>query len=271
MIPFGLVQMSSQNDLKANLHVMESFCVEAFERKTEILVFPEMAYFMGSQSDWMPLLSHYDSLIATFAEWAKKYRLFLLPGSLREPVEGRPGKYFNTLPVLSPKGALLARYRKIFLFRANLPDRIYEEGLHCEAGSHVVTCDVTKAILGLSLCFDLRFPELFRALRYRESQIICLPSAFTVPTGSAHWETLLRSRAIENQCFVIAPAQTGKVGEGKETYGHSLAISPWGEVLLDLGIRPGLGIVEIQLDKMAESEGRVAAWSSRRDDIFPTG
>jgi len=138
-------------------------------------------------------------------------------------------------------------------------------------GDEVRTYAGTPLPLGLSICFDLRFPELYRALAARGAQLILVPSSFTVPTGKAHWETLLRARAIENQAFVAAPAQTGMLGEGRAAYGHSLAISPWGEILADLGDGPSMRIVSLDPLLLAETRGRVAALESRRGDLFPPG
>jgi predicted amidohydrolase len=189
---------------------------------------------------------------------------------LREPVARGGHRFSNTLPVFDATGKKIASYRKIFLFRANLPDdRVYEEKTHTDPGGEVVTLTLGGLTLGLSICFDLRFPELYRSLRRRGAQLFLVPSAFTVPTGKAHWETLLRARAIENQAFVAAPAQTGLVGEGKATHGHSLVLSPWGEKLAELPAGEGVLIADIDTTLIAEAESRVAAWSSRRDDLFP--
>lgn len=268
MMRIALVQMSSQNRLDANLERMRAWLDEAVEKGARVVAFPEMAYYMGSAEEWKPLLAKYDELVETFSGWAREHGVTLIPGTLREPVAGSPGRFHNTLVVLDPKGREAAKYRKLFLFNATL-DRAYDESRHCEPGDRVAICPVDGVTLGLGICFDLRFPELFRALKRRGAQVVVLPSAFTVPTGAAHWEILLRARAIENQCFVVAPAQTGKVGEGKQTYGNSLAVSPWGEILVGLGTAEGIAVVDVDLEKIAEAERRVSAWPSPREDVLP--
>lgn len=268
MLKVAVVQMSSTNNLNANLEKMKRFVEEAASKSAQIVAFPEMAYLMGSRDHCDASLARYEDLLEVFAEWARQYGVYLAPGSLREPVRGTPGKYFNTLPVFSPKGAVLAKYRKIFLFKANLPDRVYQESDHCQAGNIIVTSEDAPAHLGFSICFDLRFPELFRALKREGVQLVLLPSAFTVPTGQAHWKPLLQARAIENQFFVVAPAQTGRLGDGRECHGHSMVVSPWGEVLGELAEGEGVLIQEIDLDLIRAAAARVDAWAGCRNDVF---
>jgi nitrilase len=194
-----------------------------------------------------------------------------LPGSLREPApKGENAeRYYNTLPAIGPDGKLLASYRKVFLFRANLPDRSYFEGQHCEAGDTPTTFVADGVTFGLTICYDLRFPELFRALRKRGAQAIVLPASFTVPTGTAHWEILLRARAIENQVFLLAPAQTGENGDRAATYGHSLVVGPWGDKLAERPSGEGTLFADVDPARIAEAASRVDAWQSRREDLFP--
>ena len=267
--------MSSLADPERNLAEMEGLVARAKGQGAEAIAFPEMAYLMGGTKDWVPWVPRYRELLERFAGWARRHKLLLLPGSLREPVPGHPDRYYNTLPLFAPDGSLVTQYRKLYLFKASLPDRNYDEGQHCTAGDEIVVAETehltpeTPLTLGLSICFDLRFPELFRALKRRGAQVVVVPAAFTVPTGRAHWEVLLRARAIENQCFIVAPAQTGTVGEGKATYGHSLVVAPWGEILADLGDAPGLAVVPLDLAKIAEARGRVGAWPTPRPDVLP--
>jgi predicted amidohydrolase len=267
----ALVQMVSSNNLRVNLDKMRCFFEAAVQQGADIVVFPEMAYFTGSIDDCGPIIPQYKKVVAECSEWARKAKVMLLPGSMREPSENDGGKPFNTIPVIDGDGRLLVSYRKIFLFKAALSDRSYDETKQYAAGNAIVTVSSPKATFGLSICFDLRFPELFRALRKRGVQMVFLPAAFTVPTGKVHWHTLLTARAIENQCFVLAPGLVGLSGDGSEKYGHTLAVSPWGERLLDMEHREGVGLVDIALNLIPESAQRVDPWSSRREDLFPIG
>ena len=267
MLRIALVQMSSTNDLEQNLQKMKRWVAEAAAKKAQLITFPEMAYFIGEE--WQPLLPRYSELADQFASWAKEYSIYILPGTLREPVKGANGRYFNTQLLFDPSGTLLAKYRKLFLFKAKLPDREYDESRFCEPGGHVVTSELSIGQFGFAICYDLRFPEMFRALKKRGVEVAILPSAFTVPTGKAHWESLIRARAIENQFYMIAPAQTGAMGDGKQTYGHSLVVSPWGDVVMDFGNDEGMAVGEIPLKAIAEAERKVSAWESRREELFP--
>lgn len=264
----SLVQLTSSNDLDANLRRMHELTREAARDGARIVVFPELAYFMGKQPEWTPLVPRYQEILHTFATWAKESGVYLLPGSMREPTDG-PGRYFNTLPVIDPHGEVIASYRKIHLFRANLPDRVYSEGLYSDAGTQTAVFEVDGLKIGLAICYDLRFPELFRSLRAQGAQAFLLPASFTVPTGTAHWEVLLRARAIENQVFVLAPGQTGQVGDGAHTFGHTIAIAPWGEVLAVKADGEGLLTVDIEPSRIGEAAARVDCWRSRRDELFP--
>ena len=159
-----------------------------------------------------------------------KNKVAVCPGSVRKPVPGDPNRYFNTLLFFTPHGEV-SEYDKIFLYEAIMPDKTYEESKYCAPGDEIETTDYKGLKIGFSICFDLRFPEVFRALKKKGADVVLLPSAFTVPTGLAHWETLVRARAIENQCFVIAPDLTGTSGDGAKVYGHSIAVNPWGDIL----------------------------------------
>ena len=266
----GIVQMTSGKNLTENLEKMQQSLDEAVKAKAQIVAFPEMAYLSGSLEDWRAVLPRYEECLDKFAGWARDKGVFLLPGSLREPVRGTPDRYFNTSVLFDPTGRLVAKYRKIFLFQAQLPDKSYDEGKHCESGNMVVTSETSLGQLGFAICFDLRFPELFRGLKKRGADIVFVPASFTATTGQAHWHTLLKARAIENQCFVVAPAQTGRVGEGGATYGHALCVSPWGEVLADLGESEGVQVVELDLGALQEARTKVDAWACRREDLFRT-
>lgn len=265
----AVVQFTSSPDLEANLKRMELLLDEAVAKGARLVVFPEHACLYSERKIWRPAIARYPELIARYSEWAKARGIFLLPGSLREPVPGQEDRFYNTLPLFGPDGVQLARYRKLFLFQARLPDRVYNEGEDCEAGKEIVTAQVEGHTVGMSICYDLRFPELFRALKKRGATILVLPSAFTVPTGKAHWDTLTRARAIENQVFFLAPGQVGVLGNGAATFGHSRIISPWGEVIAEVKEGEGMAIADLDPALLGSARERVDAWASRQDGLFP--
>jgi predicted amidohydrolase len=181
-------------------------------------------------------------------------------------VLGEGGKVANRAFVINPAGDIRARYDKMHLFDVDLPTgESWRESATYAAGGEVVVVDATPAgKLGLTICYDLRFPALFERLAEAGAETIAVPAAFTVPTGQAHWHVLLRARAIEAGLFVVAAAQVGAHADGRSTYGHSLVVDPWGEVLLDMGERVGIGFATIDLARIGEVRSRLPALSHRR-------
>lgn len=270
-VSVAVVQSIATGNLDANLAEMRRQCEKAKANGAEWVCFAEMIYYTASSFENRRAADRFAALKDQFAGWAKELGIYLMPGSLRSPGrEGaRSGKSYNHLLLFDPQGNSLAEYKKIFLFKANLPERRYDESELYDAGDSLVTFETPAFKGGLAICFDLRFPELFRALRKRGAEVILVPSAFTVPTGRAHWEILLRARAIENQCFVIAPSSTGECGDGSRKYGHSLVVDPWGEVLQQMGEEPGQIQVTLDLSRIAEVRKTVDSLASQRPDLFP--
>ncbi len=248
---------------------MEAHLTDAVKAGAKLVVFPEHVCLYSERKIWLDAILRFQELLGRYSQWAKAHGVFLIPGSLREPVKGQPQRFYNTLPVFGPNGAEIARYRKIFLFQARLPDRVYKEADDCEAGNEVVVAPLEGHKVGLSICYDLRFPELFRALKKRGASIVVLPSAFTVPTGEAHWDTLTRARAIENQVFLLAPGQVGVLGNGAATYGHSRILSPWGETLAEVTGGEGIAVADLNPELLDSARSKVDAWASRQDGLFP--
>ena len=269
MPKIAVAQMTSGNNLVANFTQMRTLAGEAKKQGAELIAFPEMAYFVGKAKEWGPLLEKYDAFLEQLQKIAKEFSIHLVPGTLREPVKTTPERYFNTCLFIDNRGRIRAKYRKIFLYRASLPDQTYDEPKYCDPGSAVTTLELDGTVYGFAICFDLRFPELFRALRKRGAEIVFLPSAFTVPTGQAHWEPLLRARAIENQFFIVAPGQVGTLGDGNSTFGGSTIISPWGEEMAFVPPEPGIAIADLNTAAIQNAASKVNAWESRREDIFP--
>jgi predicted amidohydrolase len=205
-----------------------------------------------------------DPTLAAAREAAAKAGLWVHLGSLAL-TGGDGGRFVNRGFVIDDTGAIRARYDKIHLFDVDLPTgESWRESAAYAPGTRAVAVDTPWGRLGLSICYDMRFPDLYRALSDAGATILAVPAAFTVPTGQAHWHVLLRARAIEAGAFVIAAAQTGRHEDGRETYGHSLAIDPWGEVLLDMGETPELAIVDLDEARVADVRSRVPALAHRR-------
>ncbi len=265
----AIAQTRSTESLTENLKRMQGFVEQASSLGAELLVFPEMAYFSAKRDKLEPVIHRYEEFVSLFSEWALKYKIALVPGTLREPDPQNPGRYFNTLHFFCPEGKNLAKYQKIFRFEAHLPHHTYQESRYCTGGNQITVAPFKNWVFGFAICFDLRFPELFRSLRKRGARVFVIPSAFTVPTGKAHWEILLRARAIENQAYVIAVDQTSVSGEGLSQYGHSLVIDPWGRTLTELENDEALAVSEIFPEKLQEAESQIAAWPSRDEVLFP--
>ena len=204
-----------------------------------------------------------DTVLAATREAAAKHGIWVHLGSLA--LRGEGDKFLNRGFVIDDTGAIRASYDKLHLFDVDLAtgESWRESNTYCR-GERAIVADTPLGKLGLAICYDMRFPDLFRALSDAGATILAVPAAFTRPTGQAHWHVLLRARAIEAAAFVIAAAQTGEHADGRATYGHSLAIGPWGDILLDMGEKAGLGFAEIDSARIAEVRARVPVLHHRR-------
>lgn len=206
-----------------------------------------------------------DPVLAEVRAAAAEHGLWVHLGSLAVRGDAPDAKWRNRAFVIAPDGGIAARYDKIHLFDVDLASgESWRESAVYEGGEQAVAVRLPEAVLGLSICYDIRFSAVFAALSRAGADIIAVPAAFTVPTGQAHWHVLLRARAIENASFVVAAAQTGEHADGRSTYGHSLVIDPWGEILLDMGEAPGLGFAELDLARIADVRARVPVIANRR-------
>lgn len=207
-----------------------------------------------------------DPVLDAVREAAARHGLWVHIGSLPLKDERSDGRWANRSFMIDGTGVIRARYDKIHLFDVDLATgESWRESSVYGPGERVVAVDTPWARMGLSVCYDMRFPDLYRALTNAGATVLLMPAAFTVPTGQAHWHVLLRARAIEAGCFVVAAAQAGRHADGRETYGHSLVVDPWGEVLLDMGAESGLALADIDLARIEEVRGRVPAIANRRD------
>ncbi|NGP76486.1 carbon-nitrogen hydrolase family protein [Balneolaceae bacterium YR4-1] len=236
------VQMNSQPDLDLNLEQAYGFIKEAAGKEATLVALPENFAFLGKLDARLEESEKISVQAEKFlADTAREFGIYLLGGSY--PVLSASGKVFNRSTLISPDGSTLASYDKIHLFDVDLEGgESYRESDYVQPGENepVTYKSEDLGIIGLSVCYDLRFPELYRVLSKNGAELLAVPSAFTRTTGKDHWHPLLRSRAIENTCYVVAPAQTGLHGKSRKTYGHSLVIDPWGSVLADAGEDTGI-------------------------------
>jgi len=225
------IQMTASSSKEENLAKAETFVRLAAERGASLVVLPEVFNWRGKRAEEPSQVEAIPGLTSQrMGKLAARHQIYLLAGSFLEKLD-EPRSY-NTSLLFSPAGELLCRYRKIHLFDIDLPGQVsVKESDTKKPGEEVVACQTELGTFGLSICYDLRFPELYRALSGKGAEIIFVPSAFTFPTGAAHWEPLLRARAIENQVYLIAPNQIGRNTHGFADYGNSMIVDPWGKVL----------------------------------------
>jgi nitrilase len=260
------LQMISTPSVERNLETARALVERAAGEGVELAVLPEYFCLMGrSDRDKLAVAEPFGHgpIQSMLADAARSHRLWLVGGTL-PLASGEADRVMNANLVFSPEGECVARYDKIHLFRYDNGREQYDEGRTLNPGSTPKAFAAGEWRVGLSVCYDLRFPELYRALMRSPCDLICVPSAFTHPTGAAHWEVLLRARAIENQCYVVAAAQGGRHENGRRTFGHSIIVDPWGDVL---GLLPeGEGIVsaELKRERIAEVRTQLPALEHRR-------
>lgn len=257
------VQMLSTPRVEENLQTAARLIDEAVRRGAELVALPEYFPIMGMKEPDKVKARETDGSgpIQDFlAETSRKQGIWLVGGSL-PLIASSPEKVLNSSLVFNPQGKRVARYDKIHLFGFQKGAERYNESATIEAGNQPVAFETPFGRVGLTICYDMRFPELYRALGVND--LLVIPAAFTEVTGRAHWEVLLRARAIENQCYVLAVAQGGKHENGRETHGNSMLIDPWGEVLDRLPKGPGVVIGEIDHDRIAEVRTSLPALQHR--------
>jgi predicted amidohydrolase len=262
------IQMTSGHIVADNLAAAGDLLREAKDLGCDIACLPENFSFIGLRDADKLQVAEPDGegVVQSFlSDTARELKMWILGGTivLRGDSDIRVA---NSSLLIDADGKRVARYDKIHLFDVTIPgrDEQYRESRHVTAGRETVIADTPVGKLGLSVCYDMRFPELYRELVSRGAEWLAMPAAFTVPTGRAHWETLLRARAIENLCYVVAPAQTGTHSSGRETYGDSLIVDYWGQVLSRLARGSGVISAEIDLAKEAETRARFPALDNRQ-------
>ncbi|GAB6067753.1 carbon-nitrogen hydrolase family protein [Methylothermus subterraneus] len=265
------VQMTSGPDLVANLEAAKVEIAKAAAQGAELVLLPENFAFMGrSERDKLAIMEPegqgriQDFLAAT----AASLKLWLVGGSV--PLRAGPTKAYAACLIYGPDGKLKGRYDKIHLFDVDLPGTTesYRESDTIVPGEKPLVLDTPLGKLGVAICYDIRFPELTRRLSAQGLEILLVPAAFTAHTGAAHWEVLLRARAIENQCYVVAADQGGVHANGRQTYGHSMIIDPWGRVLAELGETPGVCAARFDRRVLDEVRRAFPALTHRKPYLF---
>jgi len=257
----GLVQMTSGTELGANLAAAGELIREAAGKGARLVVTPENTTQIEPDKTRMlaeaqPEATH--PAIASFAALAQELQLWLLVGSLT--VKASEGKCWNRSYLFAPDGAIAARYDKVHMFDVQVGDgQSYQESKTFEPGRRAVLADLPWGRLGLTICYDIRFAYLYRTLAQAGAAFISAPAAFTEVTGQAHWHVLQRARAIETGCYILSAAQCGTHARGRRTYGHSLVVAPWGEVLADGGTEPGVVLAEIDPAAVTSARHRIPA------------
>jgi predicted amidohydrolase len=278
MVRAALVQLCSGDDPAANLPATEALVREAAARGAALVLTPECTNIVsGSRARQRAVLvaEAEDATLARLRAVAAELRMWLLIGSLCLKSGDADGRFVNRSFLIDPEGGVRARYDKIHMFDVDLDGgESYRESAAYRPGEAAVLSEAAGLKLGMTICYDLRFPQLYRDLGRAGAEVLAVPSAFTVPTGRAHWHVLLRARAIEAGAYVLAPAQSGVhaavEGPARSTFGHSLAVGPWGELLLDLEQEEaGVGMVEIDPGEVAKARARVPSLGHDRGYVAP--
>jgi predicted amidohydrolase len=264
------VQLASGPEPEENVERATVLVRRAANEGASYIQLPEYFNYRGPTSRYPSVAESIPGATTVrFAALARELGITLHVGSLFERAPALE-KSFNTSVVIAPSGDIVATYRKVHLFDVNVPGGIeHQESKNIAPGDRLVVTDVEGFSLGMSVCFDVRFPELYRSLCLKGATVLAVPSSFAVATGRVHWATLLRARAIENEAYVIAAAQAGTTSEGVSSYGHSMIIDPWGEVLGESSI-DGEDVLHavIDLDEVARRRAQIAVFELRRPDVY---
>jgi predicted amidohydrolase len=266
-VRIALYQAQSGIEPGANAAKLVAAVREAAEGGAAMLFTPEMSGMLDRDRERALGKARHeeeDEVLAAVRAAAAEHGIWVHLGSLA--LKGEAGKLVNRGFVIDGAGEVRARYDKIHLFDVDLPtgESWRESAMYDAGGEAVIVADTPVGKLGLTICYDLRFPELFQRLSEAGAEVIAVPAAFTVPTGRAHWQVLMRARAIEAELFIVAAAQAGHHEDGRDTYGHSLVADPWGELLLEMGGEPGLAFAEIDLSRIADVRARIPVHQHRR-------
>ena len=268
-LPMALVQMNSGADKAANVEAALAAIDEAATAGSRLVVLPELWTYLGPNTGNAGAAESIPGpLSEILAERARRHGIYLHIGSMLERIPGED-RLANTTLVFDPNGEQVARYRKIHLFDVDLDaDTSYRESETIAPGEEIVTFDLDGTKIGLAICYDLRFPELFRILALEGAEVVILPAAFTMVTGKDHWEILIRARAIENGMFMAAAGQVGQHPPGLSCYGRSMVVDPWGLVIAQASDRPAILYATIELDEIARVRRQVPSLANRQPERY---
>ena len=266
----AVIQMNTRHDKEANLRRAETLIDEAASAGAQLVALPEYVSFLGPKEEHASVAESIPGpTTERFAARARAHGIFLLGGSIHESSD-HPDRFYNTSVLFGPNGGILAKYRKIHLFDIDITDNVSaNESATILPGEDIVTADIAGHVAGLSICYDLRFPELYRLLALAGAEMLFVPAAFTMFTGKDHWEVLLRARAIENQAYVIAPGQVGKHEPGDaQCYGNSMIIDPWGTVIARSSDREGVISADLDFAYLRRIRKQLPSLANRRPAAY---
>jgi predicted amidohydrolase len=263
----AVVQLNSTAEKARNLATAEGLVAAAAADGAELVALPEKWNLLAGGAELVAGAETLDGpSLSTARAWARELGIHLLAGSISE--QGPGGKAFNTSVLIGPDGADLAVYRKIHMFDVEVGGVSYRESEHEQAGAEIVTASIGDLTAGLSVCYDLRFPELFRILAVRGARLLIVPSAFTLTTGRDHWEVLLRARAIENQAFVLAPNQVGEAPPNFSSNGRSMIVDPWGVVLATARDEECFAVAQLDFNDQVRIRESLPSLANRRPQAY---
>jgi len=265
----GVIQMDTRENKDENLKAACGFIDEAVAKGAKMVSFPEVFNVIDLGQE-VPEEIPGGRTISLMAEKAREHSIWIHCGSIAE-VNPEGDRKYNTTVMLNPQGEIVAKYRKLHMFDIILPDGTQtKESSRNKPGSEMVTLETDMGHLGFTICYDIRFPELYRYLALQGAEVIFTPANFTTPTGKDHWETILKTRAIENGCYIVAAAQIGKKRGTSNSFGASLVVDPWGTIVSKARETACVTMAEIDLDYVDTIRGRIPSLNNRRDDIYDT-
>src|SRR5437588_9663512 len=266
----AVIQLNSGSNPAENLSTVELFLDQAADMGAEFAALPEFWSYLGPYSGFDEAAQTIPGpFIERLQDKARRYHMIVHGGSIVERDPELPGKFYNTSVLINRDGEIVARYRKIHLFDVNLANgEKHFESDRIAPGNEIVTAEVDGITFGLTICYDLRFPELFRLLALRGAQILLVPAGFTLHTGRDHWEVLLRARAIENLCYVVAPAHVGIYPTNRQCVGRSMIVDPWGLMLAQAQDMPTVTVTDIDLEQVDRARAQIPCLENRRPSAY---
>ena len=265
-----VIQVNTRDNIAENLSNVERFLDQAADMGAQFVSLPEFWTYLGPNSGFDSAAQTIPGpIIEILQEKSRKHNMIVHGGSIVERDPQLAGKFYNTSVLINRDGEIVARYRKIHLFDVDLANgEKHYESERIEPGNDIVTAEIDGITFGLTICYDLRFPELYRLLALKGAQIIMVPAGFTLHTGRDHWEVLLRARAIENLCYVIAPAQVGTYPPNRQCFGRSMVVNPWGLVLVQAQDSPTAILADIDLNQIKQAREQIPCLENRRPTAY---